>query len=473
MSDRRLERDLREVLTMDAPDGAPAELRDRVRNDLARQPAPRGRAAWFAAAAGLAVLIGTVAVMGRSFGVPPAASETPGRMGSQPRSASNSTTGLATATVTARPSLPSVADTIEHPGLLAHGQLFDRDHGFAETDEGRLLLTDSGGARWRDGAPPGSSASASLVPWFLDAAHGWIAELADAKDTNFVLWRTVDGAVTWTRSEFPGVHSTLADLGFLDENVGWLGTDPGGQKPKPELRWTYDGGATWSEPIDLAAAMAEPTFPAAIAFVDRDRGFAADASGLRRTDNGGRSWTVVDLPQRGLRGTLFPSTPEVLDSTHLVLWATERHADFTVISKVIYASADAGATWHVAEQLRGDDQLSISFLDPLHWIGSDGKRLSSTSDGGATWLSSPELRVSGLPARFERFGLLMTDTQVGVALVVPGSPCVDFGCPFTTSELFKTTDGARSWTRLGDCDPKSDYRFVCLPPTAPGATPGS
>ena len=61
-----------------------------------------------------------------------------------------------------------------------------------------------------------------------------------------ILWRTADAGVSWSRLVFPDVHGANWDLVFLDPSVGWLATDPGGQHPKPELRWTDDGGATWS-----------------------------------------------------------------------------------------------------------------------------------------------------------------------------------------------------------------------------------
>jgi len=298
MTEPRLEHDLREVLSMDAPDGAPAGLRDRVRADLSRESARPRRSAWLpAAAAALVVALGAIAVIGPRIGPGPAGTSNPG-------TSPGGSTNPATSGPTSGATLPRLPEPIDHPGFLVNGALFDREHGFAQTWDGTLLLTASGGETWRLASTQRGDfnfSSGEAQPWFLDAAHGWLIEVHENSRSDMIMWRTFDGGATWTRSLVQGVRAINSQLQFLDPRVGWLGTDPGGQHPKPELRWTDDGGETWSGPIDMATATGQSTFPFGMAFVDPERGFAVDQDGLRRTDDGGQSWqTVVLQPPEGL-----------------------------------------------------------------------------------------------------------------------------------------------------------------------------
>lgn len=462
------ERALRHVLADDAPSAAPAAFHERVRHGLSRQAAARSGAPWLAAAAALVVLLGAAALIGPRLVLPPGVTPAPKGTASNPGSTRgpNESPGASASRVIASPAIPFLPDPIEHPGLLVNGELLDREHGWAMSFDNQFLMTSSGGARWRDAAPPGLSSASDIRPYFIDPVHGWLFAYDEAKHDSLLLWRTVDAGTTWERIAVPAVRAVNWQVEFLDPNAGWLGSDPGGQAPDPELRWTSDGGRTWSEPIELQAAAGVEVFPSYLTFLDAGRGFMTDKDRVRRTDDGGRSWRNVAVPvPSGLRGTLTTYGIRFVDQEHGFIRAQERLEDYTEVGSVLYTTDNGGDTWRIAYRFDGEDRRGWSLIDSLRWVASDGNQVWRTADGGATWEVDA---VTGFPAAIRRFRLDMLDMEVGLAWVTYGSPCRDFGCPFRVAQLFKTIDEGRTWTRLGDCEPGNELNFVC---GSAGATP--
>jgi photosystem II stability/assembly factor-like uncharacterized protein len=107
-----------------------------------------------------------------------------------------------------------------------------------------ILRTLDGGETWTsvfEGAHPGE------LGWkfsFPSELVGYASVLGKSSPSTFL--KTTDGGATW--QELPLVDSAYSakGVGFITENIGWIGGDnPGGQ---PALR-TSDGGQTW-EPVD-------------------------------------------------------------------------------------------------------------------------------------------------------------------------------------------------------------------------------
>jgi photosystem II stability/assembly factor-like uncharacterized protein len=450
--DPAFERDLASVVRDGAPEGAPPALRGRVESSLRSASAGgwrRRRISVLGAAAGVVVLlVATVIVAPRLVPVPPGATPT----GSSPAGTgiqSPSTTTPAPATA------PPLAEPIADPGEVQTGQLLTATDGWVHNTGGHVFLTHSGGAAWREITPAGLRTETPL-PFFVDPIHGWIGEYADRATPGLVVWRTSDAGVTWSTSDLPDVRVGNLDLVFLTPMVGWLAGDPGGQAPKPELRWTSDGGATWSAPIDLADATGLATLPL-LAFADPQHGALTADGVVRATSDGGRSWVDVDLP--GLP-SIAPGSflgfglPVFVDQQHGFLTVSITNADLTPLTRLVFATETAGASWHLA--LQDDRMRSWAFLSESTWIAVEEGRVWTTRDGGVTF---DDRSSSGLPTPLDRAYMTFVDPLHGWAQAVRGGcPSGNYGCPVRGPEMFATSDGGQTWTRIGDCI------FLCAEP---------
>jgi photosystem II stability/assembly factor-like uncharacterized protein len=451
--DDRFERDLAAVVRSGAPDVAPAALRQRVAASVgsgARRPTRRVPVFAVIAAAIVVVAVGLV-------GAPWLRNPAPGATQPGTIAASSGTNPPASAPPVS-PSAPTIAETITDPGQVQVGRLFTATAGWVVNTDGHVFLTRSGGVAWRDVTPPGIGSNAKLSPFFVDPLHGWVGEFDDPNKADMAVWRTTDAGVTWTRTVLSGVRTASWGLVFQSPIVGWLATDPGGDHPKPELRWTNDGGSNWSDPIDLAAATGLTVLPD-LAFADQEHGTLATIDGIVRvTVDGGRTWTNAQMPRQPAVATepgnvLRLGTPTFVDPVHGFLEGDVVAADSTELTHLVYATDSAGAAWHLV--LRDDLRRHWAFLTETAWIGLSEGQVWMTRDGGATFLVQDS---TGLPSPLDRAYMTFADPTHGWGAVVQGG-CLPgrFGC-LRGPELFGTSDGGEIWTRIGDCI------FLCASP---------
>jgi photosystem II stability/assembly factor-like uncharacterized protein len=342
--------------------------------------------------------------------------------------------------------VPPLAEPITNPGQVQFGGLLTASDGWTVNTNGHVFLTHSGGVAWRDVTPPGAM-SDDMRPFFVDPLHGWLVELG-VIDAGQILWRTFDGGVSWSRSTLPTGDASSTNVVFLSPKVGWLASDPGGQKPKPELRWTDDGGETWSQPIDLAAATGIPTLQDVV-FVDPLFGVMTGDQAFLRTSDGGRTWVVpqsldpdarVGIPRYGPVQSVGGRTAFIV-----VQW---RDTAGEETHRTILESSDSGVSWTTS--LVDDLHRSWTFVDARTWIGIDGKQVWATSDGGATFDVQPS---TGLTRYLDSGSMTFVDPAHGWVSATMGAPCPadHFGCTPRGPQLYRTSDGGASWTEIGDC----------------------
>jgi photosystem II stability/assembly factor-like uncharacterized protein len=155
--------------------------------------------------------------------------------------------------------------------FLSEVTFTDANHGWAVGSGGSILATTDGGATWKSQSS-GTTEYLTAVA-FPDASHGWAVS-----DSGTILV-TGDGGGAWGK-QHSGTRLELHSVAFADSTHGWvLGGDP--QKGGAICLATIDGGATWTERADLAAAKA-------MCFADALHGWAVGSGGaILATTNGG------------------------------------------------------------------------------------------------------------------------------------------------------------------------------------------
>lgn len=219
---------------------------------------------------------------------------------------------------------------------------------------GGVYHTSDGGANWRNDWLPGVVDRGALDMSFVDERTGFLLGSRYLDADPIVIYRTTDGAVTWSPVE--GSRSsklrTVLTITFLDERTGWAA---GGAILK-----TTDGGATWE--TQLATATVREIF-----FVDADAGFAVGGKTMLRTKDGGATWTnvtpgddrIVDL--RGVhfldaeRGWVVGRGPDVTDGERtykrsLLLATTNGGESWTIRQFLFDAATIAGSENAIADE---------------------------------------------------------------------------------------------------------------------------
>jgi len=393
----RFEQELARVVRDGAPDTAPSELRDRVAMVMAAQPVMpnrRGSSWLLGAAAGVVVLVAVTLALPRL--APPPGATSPG-------SATAPTLG-ATAIGSPLATLPTATGTTDEPivytGFVQLGTLLSPQDGVVMNVDGRVLITASGGRTWRDITPDRANADRTRF-FFLDPQHGWITSYDDTATDGLVIWRTDDGGRFWTAAAIATLRSVNWDLVMLSPTVGYLASDPGGQDPKPELRWTDDGGVTWTDPIDLAAATGIPTL-GTVDFLDRSNGVMTGDNVFLHTSDGGRTWSapkVNNTDEEIVSGTPRYGAVQVIDDTTAFVVIDWLYGDGVTLGQTVIETFNGGADW-VARY--GDARRrSWAFIDATNWIATDGKLMWSTNDGGSGWGGSSSY---GLPLELDFAG---------------------------------------------------------------------
>lgn len=177
------------------------------------------------------------------------------------------------------------------------------------------------------------------------------------------------------------------------------------------LRRTADGGFTWTtialEGRDLHAIALSPADPAVI--------YVNDAGTLRRTDDAGATWTPLQPP--GKLGALAVSPTDA----NVVHAATEQG---------IARSDDAGETWRPLAPLRATVLIASPTNATTLLAGGEADAHLST-DGGVTWRAlrlDPDLPITGLTIDPHDPGVFYAATEAGT--------------------LYKTGSGGTRWTQV-------------------------
>jgi photosystem II stability/assembly factor-like uncharacterized protein len=338
-----------------------------------------------------------------------------------------------------------------------------------------IRRTTDAGAHWTTVGPPKDLLTQAPKSFYLlDGDHMWLTQTVSAAPrVQIFTISTVDGGAKWSKGASVAVDSRdyssssqyfSLSLDFLDVRHGWMlvqplddGTPTGPGPQTAHLYRTTDGGANWLEiaHVDLAPLQlninGQPVrregsacWWDAMAFASATVGWltqdgpclesspAGALAGVEPlwysllvTHDGGVSWYPDLVPLGAVCVCNWP--PLVFDQTHVVLETRG----------VSYVSRDAGQTWTKLTIPTSTAGTLADFVDPVHaWLQDGSRGLDNTTDGGMTW---PQVNTS-LP--FNDADLQFVDARDGFAIEPDALNS-------TATKMWKTTDGGRTWTRVG------------------------
>jgi photosystem II stability/assembly factor-like uncharacterized protein len=227
--------------------------------------------------------------------------------------------------------------------------------------DGRTYVTHDAGATWNRVLGPDPRDAVATAGWFGDSKHGVIASADGSVRT------TADGGQTWSSQDLlttdPGAPVALQ---FASAQDGWLLLGGG-------IRATGDGGATWatlSLPAQLQGAIV------ALARVDATHAFAGLADCchalLYATADDGATWQALGLPA---------------DAGPIASIAFEDALTGVVVSSDngLRRTVDGGATWTTVGSSTTGTTVQRTGAHTFWLVGLAGTRVSRSTDDGATW----------------------------------------------------------------------------------------
>ena len=319
------------------------------------------------------------------------------------------------------------------------------------------------------GVCSGSTSTPSPNTWHEVSAlpFTWIqdmsfvsARVGFAAGGNGQVLRTTDGGVSWAAvidAPYPyywyGVHALtpndIVATGFFNSSTAFTAI----------IRWSHDGGDTWSE--DLVLSKNNYVYPNHVHFWNQHLGFVATSSGapdLFRTTSGGLALT--DWNAMTIDSDWFGEQFSALPNGHVR------------ISGIHYCeSTDYAATWSCRPSIDPVSDWATFFVDDQHgWVGGGGGigvptgqppqfdgYVHLTTDGGATW-SGRTLDVTW-PIRSIVFVNKRDGWAVGGYAIAPVLP--------NSGGAYVSHDGGLTWASEGDLGvalqtcTTADYHLFC------------
>jgi photosystem II stability/assembly factor-like uncharacterized protein len=275
----------------------------------------------------------------------------------------------------------------------------DARTGFYGTGKGNLYRTQDGGQSWQlTWSKPGTFIR-SLG--FIDTKHGFLGNLgagiANITDTT-PLYETKDGGVTWDPANIGAAVPGVCSIDVLkarsihegDVSERYYIHAAGRANGPAKLVRSEDGGQTWTL-IDLSerAGMILD-----VKFFDPNTGFVfAATSGdlaqsnalILKTNDGGRTWRQVYRSNR-LNEIIWKAS----FANGKVGYATVQNDDPTNAQQRIVKTVDGGERWSELPLVADKDaeELGIGFVSPNKgWVGTAAGGFE-TSDGGRRWRPS-------------------------------------------------------------------------------------
>ena len=309
------------------------------------------------------------------------------------------------------------------------------------------------------------------------------------------LWRSVDGGATFDTAWEDRLPQSMGAVAVDSEGVVWAGTgepDHGGGSAYygKGVYKSSDGGETWT---NMGLVAGDTIGQIVIDPRDDDRVFVAvmgalhdtePTRGLFMTENGGKSWTRVIVPDSASTGaidvSINKSNPDIMLAT---TWDKIRDEKSRIYGKnsFLYRSTDGGRTWtniHDAPLPQSVDiegqpvtatyvgRMGVDFSDSdpnrayliSSAAGGNFNGFFTSTDAGATW--TPVGPTSGGPLQSISGGFAWWFGRVYVDPVDPQHVFV------AGVNLAESRDGGLTWTLSQT--PHADQHGLEWDPFTPG-----
>jgi photosystem II stability/assembly factor-like uncharacterized protein len=230
------------------------------------------------------------------------------------------------------------------------------------------------------------------VAAFFDEQKG-VTGGCETPSYSAVLRYTADGGKTWSTPVIADSSSCRFGVEALAPNLAWSSGNGG------DIRTSTDGGRTWTRLSNFGGTM--PSQARLVSFADQQRGAVAAPRELGITSDGGKTWQRAGLPSGTTR---IAAVSLVADGAGTVLRLLD-------VDGMLWASRDGGATWKELRSPLQDPiwdspaaaQAALRFLPGgvgvlaaiLDRDGVPTGRIHRTVDGGVTW--TEEIIQGGFP----------------------------------------------------------------------------
>jgi photosystem II stability/assembly factor-like uncharacterized protein len=300
-----------------------------------------------------------------------------------------------------------------------------------------ILFTADGGQTWKDRTPLDGVSTVpagglSAVAYFATDNSAWVSYTEGTPSGSLealVVWHTADNGVTWRKSQpldLSGVNmefQTPSDLGFLDEQHGWIMIHLGVGMSHDyfAIFTTADGGTSWQRVLDPDTKYPLMTcYKSGLAFTSPAMAWiTGNCPGLMpglfffRSVDGGANWTALILPvPAGKPANYYAQEGEIVcgipainyaSSSSLVVTLNCQNINNKTAQSWLYASSDGGLTWNQHLLPLPYNKTGLIGPDDGFLVGSATTDLLANGavyhsmDGGSTWALLTSTAWTGLP----------------------------------------------------------------------------
>lgn len=285
--------------------------------------------------------------------------------------------------------------------------------------------------------------------YFVDEMRGWAIAPYMGIHYPGQMYRTVDGAQTWS-AVLDSNLGHLRSIVFRDSVNGWLGMLDAIRwgKDSAALYRTSDGGYSWS-----AVVFDGPSPEGVCGLFQYDSlhlygcgRFAGPAQFIRSTDGGVR-WRTTDLStQMGMAIDCYFWSAD----SGIVSGGSGNGTSTQPSSAVVLLTTDGGATFREIYRTTRTMEWCWKITFPSKTVGyiaiqamKEGTFCLRTSDGGLTWND-----------------ITISNKILGIQGIGFANDSVGWVAGRSTKSGFMTTDAGSSWTLWTEIDGANRFRFI-------------